>query len=115
LDPDVAYDYALAWICLSPEGCERSEEVMLIDRLSTTGDTLFFESTRSAAYFQSAQRVTSDSLPAGCYLLYGFSLFGHELEPSKLCRTSSGFELELSIPNRNPEIHSEWLVEVREL
>lgn len=115
MDPDAAYDYSLTWVCRSPGGCERSEEVMLIDRLNTTGDSFFFQSTRDEPYFQSAQRVVSDSSPAGCYLLYGFSLFGHELEPSNLCRTPRGFELELSIPNRNPATHSEWLVEVRKL
>ena len=114
-DSGIVYDYALTWVCMSPGGCERTEEVMLIDRLSTTGDSFFFQSTRNEPYLQSAQRVESESVPAGCYLLYGFSLFGHELEPSKLCRTPKGFELELSIPNRNPATHSEWLVEVREL
>jgi hypothetical protein len=114
-DSGIVYDYALNWVCISPGTCERTEEVMLIDRLNTTGDTFFFNSTRNEPYFESAQRVVSDAVPAGCYLLYGFTLFGHELEPSNLCRTSGGFELELSIPNRDTATHSEWLVEIRKL
>lgn len=113
---DARYDYSLTWVCRSPEGCERTAEAALINRLSTfEDDALAFESTRYEPFFESAQRVASDSLPDGCYFLHGLSLFGHELEPSKLCKTSGGFELELSIPNRNPTTHSEWLVEAREL
>lgn len=114
-DPDAEYDYALTWTCLSPESCERAEEVALINRLTIFGDGFFFESTYEPPFSEHAQKVASDTLPAGCSLLYGLSLFGYELEPSKLCSTGSGFELELSIPNRNPATHSEWLVEAREL
>ncbi len=115
---DARYDYSLAWVCRSPEGCERTAEVALINRLSTyEDDALAFESTRHEPFFESAQRVASDSLPDGCYFLHGLSLFGHELEPepSKLCQTSGGFDLELSIPNRNRATQSAWLVEAREL
>lgn len=109
------YDYSLTWVCRSPEGCERSAEAALVDRLSMSGDVLWFASTRNELYTEIAQRVASDSLPDGCYLLHSLSFFGHELEPSRLCRTSGGFDLELSIPNRNPATHSQWLVEAREL
>jgi hypothetical protein len=112
---DARYDYSLTWVCRSPDGCDRSAEAALLDRLSINGDVLWFESTRNELYTEVAQRSVSDSLPDGCYWLYGLSLFGYELEPSKLCSTSDGFELELSIPNRNPATHSEWLVEAREL
>jgi hypothetical protein len=112
---DTRYDYSLTWMCLSPEGCERTAEVQVLNRLTLFGDALWFESTRNKPYLETAQRVESDSLPEGCYWVYGFSLFGHELEPSELCRTSDGFELDVSIPNRNPATHSEWLVEAREL
>lgn len=112
-DP-LAYDYALSWVCKSPGGCERAEEVMLIDRLNLAGMYYYFQSTRDQLYIETAQRFDSDSLPAGCWWLYGFSLFGHELEPAKLCNTAGGLDLELSIPNRNPTTRSEWLVEARE-
>jgi hypothetical protein len=114
-DSDVGYDYALTWVCLSPEGCERAEEVKLVDRLNINGDRFYFASTRDQSFSEGAQRVSEGALPDGCFWMYSFSLFGHELEPSQFCRTSAGFELELSIPNRNPATHSQWLVEVREL
>jgi hypothetical protein len=107
--------YALTWTCLSSEGCERAEEVALVDRLTVFRDSFAFESTRDLTFYESSQRVTSSSVPAGCALLYNLSLFGHELEPSLLCRTSRGFDLELSIPNRSPATASQWLVEIREL
>lgn len=111
---EIPYDYALSWACVSPQECERADEVGLIDRLNVNGTYFYFHSTRNEPYFEHAQRFDSESLPAGCWWLYGFSIFGHELEPSKLCDTSGGFELELSIPDRNPATHSEWLVEARE-
>jgi hypothetical protein len=51
----------------------------------------------------------------GCSWLYFLSLFGHELERSKFCRTPGGFELELSIPNEDPTTHSKWVVAGRDL
>lgn len=114
-DPDAAYDYALTWVCLSAEGCERTEEVILIDRLVTFGDSFLFESRSQPPYQQYAQRVASDAAPPGCFLLYSFTIFGHYLEPSKLCTTPDGYDLELSIPNRNPATSSRWLVEIRKL
>lgn len=114
-EPEVAYDYAVTWTCQSPEGCERAEELQWLDRLNISGDIFFFLSTRDMDFDWSGQRVDSDSLPAGCSWLYPFSLFGYELEPSKLCRTSNGYELELSIPNAISATHSQWLIEARDL
>ena len=114
-DSDVAYDYALVWECLSPDGCERDEEVTLVDRLNVSGDFFFFHSTRDMIFFEDAQSVDLGTLPAGCSWLYSFSLFGYELEPSKLCHIEGGFTLELSIPNVITMGHSEWLVEARDL
>jgi hypothetical protein len=115
LEPILPYDHALTWVCLSAEGCERSDEVALLDRLATIDDTLIFASSSQPPYEERAQRVASDAVPAGCYLLYGLTLYGHELEPSKLCSVPDGYDLELSIPNRNPATSSRWLVEIREL
>lgn len=114
-EPDVAYDYGLTWMCQSPEGCERAEELELLDRLNVSGEFFFFESTRDMDFHMTAQRIASDALPAGCSWLYGISFLGHELEPSKLCHTADGFELELSIPNALATTHSKWLVEARDL
>lgn len=111
---DLPYDYALTWTCLSPEGCERADEVMLVDRLLINGELVDFMSTRTD-FYEDAQRVDSDSLPAGCFWLFSFSLFGDEVEPPVVCRVTGGFDWELSIPNRNPATHSQWLVEAREL
>ena len=111
----LAYKYELRWVCQSPEGCERTEEVTLFNRLNVDDPYFFFLSTRSVDYyFEDAQRLDSTSLPDGCWWLYGFSIFGHELEPSKVCSTSGGYDFELSIPNRDLVTHSEWLVEARE-
>lgn len=109
--------YKLTWTCLSPEGCERAPEAMLIDRATITDGSVFvrFESTRDPSFNSRGQRVPSDELPAECSWLHGFFLFGIELEPSRFCRTSNGFELELSIPNQDPATHSDWLVEAREI
>lgn len=113
---DLAYRYELRWVCQSPEGCERAEEVMLFDRLNVHDPYFYFLSTRDEKYLlEKAQRFDSTSLPAGCWWLYGFSLFGQELEHSKVCSTSGGYDFELSIPNRDLVTHSEWLVEAREI
>lgn len=110
-----SYDYALRWTCRSSEGCERTDDLELIDRLNVGGDFFFFASSRDPAFDSSAQRVRSDSLPAGCFWLYNLALFGDELEPAKTCEVPGGFDLEVSIPNRNPATQSLWLVEAREL
>lgn len=111
----VPYDYTLTWTCQSPGGCERTEELQLIDRLDVSGEVLFFQSTRDMSFYTSAETIVSDELPAGCSWLYGFSILGYELEPSRLCETAVGLELELSIPNGIGTTHSDWLVEARAL
>lgn len=114
-DDKVPYDYGLTWVCLSPEGCDRTDEVKLIDRLNVRENVAFFLSTHDEDYGDSAQRFGSESLPAGCWWLQGLLMFGHELEPTKVCPASGGLDLELSIPNRDASTHSLWLVEAREL
>lgn len=111
------HGYALTWTCLSPEGCERAEQVALIDRVSITdrNDFCEFWSTRDSAFLTWADLVVSDSLPPECFWLVSFSLFGHALEQSQLCRTEDGFEVELSIPDRDSPTNSKWHVEGRYL
>lgn len=109
------YEYSLTWVCLSPEGCERAEEVSQLDRLHTNGNAFFFDSRSNPEFGEHAQRVASNVVPEGCFLLHGLVLFGHELAPSQLCSTSGGYDLELAIPNRDPATDSQWLVEIREL
>jgi hypothetical protein len=109
-----SYDYGVRWTCRSAEGCERAAELMLIDRANIPGDFFFFGSSRDTNFDAIAQRVRSDALPAGCFWLYSLALGGDELEPAKGCSAPDGYDLEISIPKRNPATHSEWLVEVRE-
>jgi hypothetical protein len=105
--------YTLQWTCVSPEGCERAEQVALIDRagIIDTNEISRFWSTRDRAFLIRADLLHSDSLPPDCFLLSGFALLGHELEPSLLCQTEQGFAVELSVPNRDSPTHSEWRVE----
>lgn len=114
-DDVVTYDYSLTWTCLSAEGCERTDELKLYDRLNIAAETFIFASTRNQRYLVTAQRLGSDSVPPGCFLLYGLSLFGDEAEPAKVCHVSGGFDMEISIPDRNPATHSPWLAKAREL
>jgi len=112
----VSQEYALFWTCLSPEGCERTEEVSRIDRVIADDFLDFhFMSTQDESFAQDARRIGTASLGANCFWLYFLSLFGDELERSKLCRSPGGFELELSIPNQDPATHSKWLVKGRDL
>ena len=108
--------YALTWSCLSSEGCERAEDVAAIDRATIINgsDFIDFESS-DASFWEDAQFVPSDMLPAECSWLYGLVLFTHELDPFKFCRTSSGFELELAIPDQDPMSRSKWFVKGREI
>lgn len=111
----VAYDYELTWTCLSSEGCERADAVMLVDRMSIDHDAVLFLSTRTSEFVWGGQRVASDALPAECVWMYGSYFFGHELEPPPtICETEEGLEIELSIPNAIPTTSSQWLVEARE-
>jgi hypothetical protein len=109
--------YALTWSCLSIEGCERTEQVMLIDRAEIINgdDIVQFTSTRDGYFLDFAQMVPSDTLPAECSWLYDFSLFAIEAEPSRFCRTSGGFELELLLPNQDSATYSKWFIEGREI
>lgn len=109
--------YRLTWTCLSPGGCERAEQVALIDRVEIVNgsDLVDFLITREPRFRERAQMVPSDALPADCSWLYSFTLFASELEPSVFCRTSGGLELELSIPDRDPATQSEWFVEGEEI
>jgi hypothetical protein len=108
--------YRLTWTCLSPEGCERTEQMALLDRAKNIHRSAFvwFESTRDFDFVSVGQLVPSDALPAECFWLYGFVLFGFEMEPSRFCRTAGRIEMNLSIPNQDPATNSTWLVEGRE-
>lgn len=109
--------YKLTWTCVSPTGCERADLVALIDRARiVNGDELVeFQSSHDEYFRQVAQMVPSDALPADCFWLYGAAFFALELEPGMFCRTSGEFDLELSIPDRDPATASEWLVHGREI
>ncbi len=113
--PEIQYDYELIWTCQSPEGCERAEELALVDRLNTSDNFFFFNTRRDMLFWVSAQRVAADSLPPGCALLYGLVLFGHELEPFEVCQVADGYDMTLSIPNAITTTSSQWLVEARDL
>jgi hypothetical protein len=109
--------YAVTWTCLSPEGCEDAEQLAVIDRARIVNGSKFidFLSDRDDNFLLATQMVPSDELPPECSWLHGFTLFTTEVEPGRFCRTSGGFELELSIPNRDPATHSRWFVEGREI
>jgi hypothetical protein len=112
--PD-AYEYALTWYCISPEGCERTEQVEQIDRATEQGFDYRFTSTQDESFSEDAFRVTADSIGIYCDWLYYLSLFGHDLERSRLCFNPGGFELELSIPNEDPATSSQWVVAAQDL
>jgi hypothetical protein len=105
--------YELSWTCLSPEGCERADEVVPIDRAEIVdGDErLRFRSSRDDGFYEFGTLVDAGDLPADCSWVYSFTLFAQELEPSRFCRTENGFELEVAIPNRDSTTHSRWLIE----
>lgn len=109
--------YELTWTCLSPEGCERTERLELVDRARIINGSILidFMSTRDESFAERAQMVDLDDLPEGCSWLYNLSIGADELEPSRFCRSSGAFELELSIPNRELATHSEWFVEGRQI
>ena len=115
--PPAPVEYALTWTCLSPEGCERSDEVARIDRviLDRRDFSYHFKSTEEPSFAADAELVPSDSLPVGCYLLFSLSLFEHELEPSRICHSAATFELQLAIPNQDPTTSSMWLVQARDV
>lgn len=111
--------YALTWTCLSPEGCERADQVTLFDRAETyNGDRseyIEFKSTHDGDFQDTAWLVSSDELPAECTWLYSFSVLAVEADPAMFCRVAGGFELELAVPNRDGETRSKWLVEGRKI
>lgn len=119
LDPrneDTTEGYALTWYCVSPEGCERMEEVALIDRATITNFYyLDLESTQAPSFSEQGEQLYLDSLPFDCAWVYYLSFFGHDLERSRLCYNPGGFELELSIPDPDPATASEWVVSGRKL
>jgi hypothetical protein len=111
--PYLGYD--LRWTCIAPEGCERAEQVALIDRvaITNTNDFCDFWSTQDGSFRVWTRLLASDSLPSGCFLMSGFVLFENELEAALLCHTDEGFEMDLSVPNRDSATHSKWRVEGR--
>jgi hypothetical protein len=113
-DPD-SYEYVLTWYCLSPEGCEHTDEAARIDRAASNGTEFQFTSTQDTSYSEEALRIFSQTLPYRCSWLYELSFFGHDLERSRLCATAGGFELDLSIPNEDPTTQSQWVVEGRDV
>lgn len=105
--------YELTWTCLSPEGCERADVVVPIDRVRIIDGSrrIAFMSSRDNGFYELATLVDMGDLPTDCSWLYSLTLFTHELEPSRFCRTEDGFELDITIPNRDSTANSEWLIE----
>jgi hypothetical protein len=114
-DYRASYEHALTWTCLSPEGCERTDEVARIDRMEQVRFDCHFTSTQDESFGADATEILAEFLPPGCSWLYFLELFGHELERSRLCSVPGGFELELAIPNQDPTTYSMWLVEGRDV
>jgi hypothetical protein len=112
-DDPVVTEFTLTWFCVSPEDCERAEDVARIDRVTLTDFYLHFTSTRDATFGADAQIIRSDSLGSDCSWLYFLSLFGHDLEPQKLCKAPGGVEIQLSIPDPDPATSSKWVVYAR--
>lgn len=109
------HEYTLIWYCVSPEGCERTEEVTRIDYAILTDYFYFhFTSTNDDSFGADAQYIVADSPGSHCSLLHFLTLFEHELEPSKFCFTPTGFEFELTIPNADPATQSKWVVAGRD-
>jgi hypothetical protein len=118
LEPDyepVTYKYALTWYCISPEGCERTQEVARIDRATEIDLIVTFTSTQDPSFEEEGKQLFVETLPRECAWLYYLSFFGHDLERSRYCHNVGGFELELAIPNEDPATHSQWVVSGRDL
>lgn len=113
-DPEV-HEYVLTWYCISPEGCEHTDEAARIDRATGNGADFRFTSTQDSSYSEEALRIFSETLPYRCSWLHELSFFGHDLERSRICYTAGGFELDLSIPNEDPATHSQWVVAGRDV
>ena len=118
LGPDyepTTYRYALTWYCISPEGCERTQEVARIDRATEIEFIVTFTSTQDPSFEEEGKQLYVESIPDECSWLHYLSFFGHDLEPSLYCHDVSGFELRLSIPNADPATQSRWVVSGRDL
>jgi hypothetical protein len=113
--PSSRFEYELTWTCLPAADCERAEEVALIDHMTFVQRDFHFTSTTDDTFAADAMQIFSDSLPPQCSWLYYLTIFGHELERSRLCFVPGGIELELSIPNQDPTTFSMWLVEGRDV
>ena len=50
--PPPVYEFSLSWTCLSPEGCERMDEVERIDRMARVRVDCYFTSTQDASLAQ---------------------------------------------------------------
>jgi hypothetical protein len=107
--------YELTWYCTSPDGCERTQEVAQIDRATKNYTDVTLMSTQDPSFEEEGTILYVDSLPSGCVWIYYLSLFGHELEPSKLCHDVGGWELDLSIPNADPTTSSRWVISGRDV
>jgi hypothetical protein len=109
--------YELTWTCLSADGCERVEQVMLLDRVSLTDDYdyCWFWSTRDDSFEEFADLIPSESLPPECHWLTSFTVFTDEIEQSPLCFAGDGFTVEVSIPDRDPPTQSKWRIDGRYL
>lgn len=108
------YEYELTWYCISPEGCERTQEAAQIDHATKIDLSVTFTSTQDPSFEVEGALLYLDSLPRVCAWVYYLSFFGRELERSRLCHNAGGFELELSIPNDDPTTYSRWVVSARD-
>jgi hypothetical protein len=112
-DPPTIREYAMTWTCRSAEGCERTADVVRIDRMKEVNQECHFTSTQDETFSADATLIYTTLLPGDCHWLSFLALFDHELERSVFCYGPGGFELQLAIPNQDPTTHSMWLVEGR--
>ena len=117
LDPEprepARFEYVLTWTCLSPEGCERTQDVARIDHMENSDGICRLTSTQDESFSATGRFFSSDALPADCAWLDLLSLFGHALEQARWCDVPGGFEMEIAIPDQDPATSSLWLVEGR--
>jgi hypothetical protein len=107
--------YELTWYCISPEGCEHTEEIARIDRATANDLDITLLSTQDSSIEEEGAMLYVESLPRGCVWVYYLSLIGYDLERSRLCHGVGGFEMELSIPNDDPATSSRWVVSGRDV
>jgi hypothetical protein len=114
-DEPYVLEYEVTWICLSPEGCERTDEVSRIDYLTVTNYYDFhYTSTQDDSFGLDVKGVDSDTLEDDCLWLVFPPLFGQELEWAKTCHLPGGLDTELSIPNADPATSSRWFMKQRD-